>query len=74
MRGGAGQPGVTVDVDIPAEAEILIEGYVHPFEKKGEGPLAQFHGYYGEIWESPTFEVTAVSWRESPIFQTIIPG
>ncbi|GIK43155.1 MAG: hypothetical protein BroJett011_69880 [Chloroflexota bacterium] len=66
--------GVTVDVEIPAEAEIVIEGYVHPAEKKGEGPLAEFHGYYGEIWESPTFEVTAVCWRDKPIFQTIIPG
>lgn len=74
---GEGVPvsrGVTMDVDIPAEAEIVIEGYVHPFEKKGEGPLAEFHGYYGEIWESPTFEVAAVSWRDNPIFQTIIPG
>jgi 2,5-furandicarboxylate decarboxylase 1 len=74
---GQGVPvgrGVTVDVDIPAEAEIVIEGYVHPSEKKGEGPLAEFHGYYGEIWESPTFEVTAVCWRDQPIFQTIIPG
>jgi 2,5-furandicarboxylate decarboxylase 1 len=66
--------GITVEVDIPAEAEIVIEGQIHPFERKGEGPLAEFHGYYGEIWESPTFEVTAVCWRESPIFQTIIPG
>jgi 2,5-furandicarboxylate decarboxylase 1 len=74
---GQGVPvsrGVTVDVDIPAEAEIVIEGYVHPSEKRGEGPLAEFHGYYGEIWESPTFEVTAVCWRDKPIFQTIIPG
>lgn len=66
--------GVTIDVDIPAAAEIVIEGYVHPFEKKGEGPLAEFHGYHGEIWDSPSFEVTAVCWRDNPIFQTIIPG
>lgn len=74
---GEGVPvsrGVTVEVDIPAEAELVIEGYVHPQEKSGEGPLAEFHGYYGEIWPSPTFEVTAVCWRDQPIFQTIIPG
>ncbi len=74
---GAGVPvcrGVTVDVDIPAEAEIVIEGLVHPKQKKGEGPLAEFHGYYGELWPSPTFEVSAVCWRDKPIFQTIIPG
>ncbi len=66
--------GVTVEVDIPAEAEVVIEGLIHPYEKKGEGPLAEFHGYHGEIWDSPTFEVTAVCWRDKPIFQTIIPG
>jgi 2,5-furandicarboxylate decarboxylase 1 len=66
--------GVTVDVDIPAEAEMVIEGYVLPAQRKGEGPLAEFHGYHGEIWESPTFEVTAVCHRDNPIYQTIIPG
>ncbi len=66
--------GVTVDIDIPAEAEIVIEGYLAPHERRGEGSLAEFHGYFGEIWESPVFHVTAVCWRDDPIFQTIIPG
>ncbi len=66
--------GVTIDVDIPAAAEIVIEGHIHPARKQGEGPLAEFHGYHGEIWDSPTFEVSAVCWRDQPIYQTIIPG
>jgi 2,5-furandicarboxylate decarboxylase 1 len=66
--------GVTVDVDIPAGAEIVVEGLIHPAQRHGEGPLAEFHGYHGEIWNSPTFEVTAICWRDEPIFQTIIPG
>lgn len=66
--------GLTVDVDIPATAEIIIEGTVHPAQKKAEGPLAEFHGYHGELWQSPTVEVTAVCHRENPIYQTIIPG
>jgi len=66
--------GVTVPIDIPAEAEIVIEGYLPPHVRRGEGPLAEFHGYYGRIWESPVFEVTAICWRDDPIFQTIIPG
>jgi 2,5-furandicarboxylate decarboxylase 1 len=66
--------GVTVDIDIPAEAEIVIEGYLPPLERQEEGPLAEFHGYYGELWKSPVFEVTAVCYRDAPIFQTIIPG
>ena len=66
--------GVTVDINIPAMAEIVIEGYVHPAQKKAEGPLAEFHGYHGELWQSPTFEVSAVHHRHNPIYQTIIPG
>jgi len=73
-RGVETASGVTVDVAIPAHAEIVIEGLVHPAQRKPEGPLAEFHGYHGEIWNSPTFEVTAICWRDDPIFQTIIPG
>ena len=67
-------PGVTVDLDIPAEAEIVIEGYLGAHEREAEGPLAEFHGYFGELWESPVFHVTALCWRDNPIFQTVIPG
>ncbi|MGI9622488.1 MAG: UbiD family decarboxylase [Acidimicrobiales bacterium] len=67
-------PGSTVDVDIPAAAEIVVEGLLHPAVRELEGPLAEFHGYHGEAWNSPTFEVTCVSWRDDPIYQTIIPG
>jgi len=66
--------GVTVDLQVPAEAEIVIEGYLPPLTRQKEGPLAEFHGYYGELWESPVFEVTAVCFRNAPIYQTIIPG
>ena len=74
---GEGVPvcrGMTVDIDVPANAEIVIEGHLPPGERRQEGPLAEFHGYYGELWESPVFEVTAVTHRPNPIFQTIIPG
>jgi len=66
--------GITVDIMIPAEAEFVIEGFIPPGVRKGEGPLAEFHGYYGELWQSPTFEVTAICYRDNPIWQTIIPG
>ena len=66
--------GRTVDVDIPAAAEIVVEGLLHPARREMEGPLAEFHGYHGEAWNSPTFEVTCISWRDDPIYQTIIPG
>lgn len=66
--------GTTVDIDIPASAEIVIEGMLHPANREPEGPLAEFHGYHGESWNSPTFEVKSISWRDNPIYQTIIPG
>jgi 2,5-furandicarboxylate decarboxylase 1 len=66
--------GVTVDLLVPVWSEIVIEGYLPPKQRRKEGPLAEFHGYYGELWESPVFEVTAVCYRENPIYQTIIPG
>lgn len=66
--------GVTVDIDIPANAEIVIEGHLPPKRREKEGPLAEFHGYYGELWESPVFVVTAICHRNDPIYQTIIPG
>ncbi len=66
--------GQTVDVAIPAAAEIVVEGLLHPAVREMEGPLAEFHGYHGEAWNSPTFEVTCISWRNDPIYQTIIPG
>lgn len=66
--------GVTVDIDIPADAEIVIEGYLPPQERRKEGPLAEFHGFYGELWNSPVFQVTAICYRDNPIFQTIVPG
>ncbi|MBN1264944.1 MAG: UbiD family decarboxylase [Anaerolineales bacterium] len=59
---------------IPATAEIVIEGYLPPHRRESEGPLAEFHGYYGELWQSPVVEVSAVHFRKNPIFQTIIPG
>ena len=67
-------PGVTVDIDIPADAEIVIEGFLGAHERQAEGPLAEFHGYFGDLWESPVLHVTAVCWRDKPIFQTLIPG
>lgn len=66
--------GVTVDIDIPSDAEIVIEGYIHPADRRPEGPLAEFHGYHGELWNSPTVQVTAISHRNEPVWQTIVPG
>ncbi|HEY7574902.1 MAG TPA: UbiD family decarboxylase, partial [Thermoanaerobaculia bacterium] len=66
--------GVTVDVPVPAEAEIVLEGYVDPGEMRREGPFGDHTGFYSLDDEFPVFHVTAITRRVSPIYQTTIVG
>ena len=66
--------GVTNDILVPAHAEYVIEGVVKPGEREEEGPLAEFTGHYGELWQSPVVEVTAITHRNDPIWQTLNGG
>lgn len=64
----------TNDLYVPAGAEIVIEGYIPPFVRKDEGPLAEFTGHFGEVYQNPVFQVTAISYRSNPIYRTIVPA
>ena len=64
----------TVDVEVPAAAEIVLEGYVDSSEKRVEGPFGDHTGYYSLEDEFPVFHVTCVTHRKKPIYQTIIVG
>ena len=58
----------TVDVPVPAHAELVIEGKLHPGVLQEEGPLGEFTGYYGNARSpQPVIEVEAVHMRRSPI-------
>jgi UbiD family decarboxylase len=58
----------TVDLPIPARAELVVEGLVHPDTREMEGPLGEFTGYYGnERSPQPVIEVSAVHMRRAPI-------
>ena len=60
--------GVVVDLPIPAHAEIVIEGLIHPGTKEAEGPLGEFTGYYGGVRApQPVIEVKALHMRRNPI-------
>lgn len=60
--------GVAVDLPIPARAEIVIEGLLHPNDRELEGPLGEFTGYYGNARApQPVIEVKALHMRENPI-------
>jgi 4-hydroxy-3-polyprenylbenzoate decarboxylase len=57
-----------VSLPIPAQAEIVIEGLVHPGDLEMEGPLGEFHGFYsGRPSRKPVIEVKALHYRKSPI-------
>ena len=66
--------GVTVDLEIPATAEIVIEGRVLPGERALEGPFGEFTGYYGPQELNPVMEVTAITHRRDPIYLAGMTG
>ncbi|MBI4328367.1 MAG: menaquinone biosynthesis decarboxylase [Chloroflexi bacterium] len=66
--------GVTVDLEVPAQAEIVLEGYVDVKERRVEGPFGDHTGYYSLAEEYPVFHVTAVTHRRDAIYPTIIVG
>lgn len=64
----------TIDLEVPANAEIVIEGYVDQSELKEEGPFGDHTGFYSLAGLFPVFHVTAITHRRDPIYQTIIVG
>lgn len=64
----------TVDVMVPADAEIILEGYVDPSEKRLEGPFGDHTGYYSLAEQFPVFHVTCVTMRENPVYPATIVG
>ncbi|HEY3316755.1 MAG TPA: UbiD family decarboxylase [Bacillota bacterium] len=63
--------GLTSDILVPAEAEIIIEAEIPPGVREDEGPLAEFTGHYGAPWPSWVARVKAIQYRDGAIFQTI---
>ncbi|HEU20269.1 MAG TPA: menaquinone biosynthesis decarboxylase [Deltaproteobacteria bacterium] len=66
--------GVTVDIEVPAEAEFILEGYVDPGELRREGPFGDHTGYYSLEDDYPVFHVTAVTHRKNPIYSATVVG
>jgi 4-hydroxy-3-polyprenylbenzoate decarboxylase len=66
---------VTNDLDVPAEAEIVIEGVIDPSEPLvTEGPFGDHTGFYSEADLYPRVQVTAVTMRANPVYATTIVG
>jgi 4-hydroxy-3-polyprenylbenzoate decarboxylase len=66
--------GVTVDIDVPAEAEFILEGYVDPGETRIEGPFGDHTGYYSEADIYPVFHLTAITHRKNPVYSATVVG
>src|SRR3990172_7827695 len=64
----------TIDMEVPATAEIVLEGYVDPEELRVEGPFGDHTGFYSLPDQFPVFHLTCITHRRSPIYQTIIVG
>lgn len=64
----------TIDVDVPASAEIVVEGVLKPFNWGMQGRFASFNACYDEPRTRPIFDVTAITMRKNPIYQHVHVG
>ena len=60
--------GRSVDLQIPARTEIVVEGLVYPGEMAEEGPFGEFAGYMGPVGARPVVRITAITHRKDPVF------
>jgi 4-hydroxy-3-polyprenylbenzoate decarboxylase len=66
--------GVSVDVEVPADAEIVLEGYVERGDEADEGPFGDHTGFYTPVEQFPVFHVTALTMRRDAIYPSIVVG
>lgn len=64
----------TVDLDVPANSEIVLEGYVELGELRTEGPFGDHTGFYSLEGQYPVFHITCITHRKDPIYLTTIVG
>ncbi len=64
----------TIDLEVPANAEIVLEGNVDPSDLRDEGPFGDHTGYYTPTEPFPTFTLTGIMKRKDPIYVTTVVG
>ncbi len=65
---------ITIDMEVPSDAEFVLEGYINYGDLKKEGPFGNHTGYYGPCEPYPVFHVTAQTHRKNPVYQATIVG
>jgi len=67
-------PCVSQPLEVPADAEIVLEGYVDPNDQRVEGPFGDHTGFYTPAEHFPTFHLTAITHRSNPVYPTTVVG
>lgn len=61
-------------LQVPASAEIVLEGFIYPGETASEGPFGDHTGYYNEVDDFPVFTIERITQRENPIYHSTYTG
>jgi 4-hydroxy-3-polyprenylbenzoate decarboxylase len=64
----------TVDLEVPANAQIILEGHVEPGERRREGPFGDHTGFYSLADDFPVFHLTCMTMRRNPVYLTTVVG
>jgi 4-hydroxy-3-polyprenylbenzoate decarboxylase len=62
------------DLQVPASAEFVLEGHLHPGDNAPEGPFGDHTGYYNEVDEFPVFTIDRITHRDKPIYHSTYTG
>jgi 4-hydroxy-3-polyprenylbenzoate decarboxylase len=62
------------DLEVPASAEIVLEGVIRPDDVAPEGPFGDHTGYYNEVESFPVFTIERMTWRDAPIYHSTYTG
>ena len=66
--------GKSIPIDVPANAEFILEGIVHQKERRLEGPFGDHFGHYSHAAEFPVFRLTAMTYRRNPVYPATVVG
>lgn len=66
--------GIGNDLQVPASAELVLEGHIHPEDTAAEGPFGDHTGYYNEVESFPVFTIDRISQRRDPIYHSTYTG
>src|SRR5437879_13775582 len=64
----------TIDLEVPADVDLVLEGYVQPGEMRPEGPFGDHTGYYTAVEDYPVFHLTAITHRPDAVYPKTIIG